>query len=146
MLSKMFGGDGKIHMYIAKASDKIVVSTYGKEQLVHAVKHLAEGGEGLAADADLAKTAAQLPAGAQWIAYVSPQGLVQWIGVFVEAMLGGQMQLPPFPASEPIGLAAKVSETGLDAEILVPGSVVAGLGQYIFAIGQIFQQGGAPLP
>jgi hypothetical protein len=79
------------------------------------------------------------------VAYVSPQGIVQWVGVFVEAMFGGEIKLPPFPASEPIGLAAKVTETGLDGEIVLPEGVVAGIGQYIGVLGQVFQ-GGPPLP
>ena len=146
LFGKMFGSEGKIHMYVAKADDETVVTAYSKEQLVRGVEHVRSGGKGLEDDADIAKTAAQLPAGAQWVAYVSPQGLVQWISVFVGAMFGGQMQLPPFPATEPIGLAAKVSQTGLDAELVLPDSVVAGIGQYIGVLGQMFQDGGVPLP
>lgn len=146
LFGKMFGSEGKIHMYVAKADDETVVTAYSKEQLVRGVEHVRSGDKGLEDDADIAKTAAQLPAGAQWVAYVSPQGLVQWISVFVGAMFGGQMQLPPFPATEPIGLAAKVSQTGLDAELVLPDSVVAGIGQYIGVLGQMFQDGGVPLP
>jgi hypothetical protein len=146
LFGKLFGADGKIHMYVAKGNDKTLVSAYGKEQLMRGVEHVRAGGAGLEADADIAKTTAMLPEGAQWVAYVSPQGLVQWIGVFVEAMFGGQTKLPPFPATEPIGLAAKVTPTGLDAELVLPEKVVAGIGQYIFTIGQMFQGGGAPLP
>jgi hypothetical protein len=146
LLGKLFGADGKIRMYVTKADEKTVVSAYDKEQLVRGVDHVRAGGEGLEADADIAKTTALLPPGAQWVAYVSPQGLVQWIGVFVESLFGGEVHLPPFPATEPIGLAAKVSASGLDAELVVPDSVVAGIGQYIAAIGQMFQDGGPPLP
>lgn len=145
LFGKMFGGEGKIQMYVAKADERNVVTAYSKEQLVRGIEHVRSGGKGLEDDADIAKTAALLPDGAQWVAYVSPQGLVQWVGVFVEAMFGGQIQLPPFPATEPIGLAAKVSETGLDAELVLPDGVVAGIGQYIGVLGQVFQ-GGAPLP
>lgn len=146
LFGKMFGADGKLHMYVAKADDKTVVSAYGKEQLVHGVEHVRAGGEGLAADADLVKTTAMLPPGAQWVAYVNPQGLVQWISVFVQGLFGGQVRLPAFAATEPIGLAAKISETGLDAELVLPDSVVGGVGQYIIAVGQMFQDGGVPLP
>lgn len=146
LLGKMFGADGKIRMYVAKADAHTVVTAYGKEQLVHAVEHIRSGAKGLEDDADIAKTAALLPAGAQWVAYVSPQGLVQWASVFVEALLGGEVKLPPFPATEPIGLAAKVSETGLDGELVLPDNVVAGIGQYIGLLTQMFQDGGVPLP
>jgi hypothetical protein len=39
-----------------------------------------------------------------------------------------------------------VSGEGADAEIVLPESVVAGIGQYINVIQQMFMQGGAPLP
>ncbi len=145
LFGKLFGTDGKITMYVTKADDHTVVTAYSKEQLVHGVKHVRSEDEGLDADADIAMTTALLPAGAQWVAYVSPQGLVQWASVFVEAMFGGEIKLPPFPATEPIGLAAKVTERSLDAELVLPAGVVAGIGQYIGVVAQIFQ-GGAPLP
>ncbi len=147
IFSQMFGGDGKMTMYVAKATDHAVVSAYSKEQLVRGVEHVRSGAKGLDDDADIAKTTALLPAGSQWAAYVNPQGLMQMVGSFMENMLGGnQFQMPPFPATEPIGLAARVSETGLDAELVVPDNVVAGLGQFIFAFGQMMQGGQVPLP
>jgi hypothetical protein len=146
IFGKLFGGDGTMRMYVAKADQRTVVTAYNKEQLLHTVQHVRSGAKGLEADADLVKTSALLPQEAQWIAYVSPQGLVQWISVFVEAIFGGQIKLPPFPATEPIGLAARVSQSGLDAELVLPESVVAGIGKYVGAVGQIIQGGGAPLP
>ncbi|REK17892.1 MAG: hypothetical protein DWQ37_05045 [Planctomycetota bacterium] len=142
---KLFGG-GNLTVYMAKATDTTVVSAYSKEQLLRGVEHVRSGAKGLESDADIAKTSAMLPAGSQWAAYLNPQGVVQMIQTFMDALLGGQVQLPPFPETEPIGLAARVSETGLDAEIVLPESVVAGIGQFIFAVGQMFQGGQVPLP
>jgi hypothetical protein len=146
LFDKMFGGDGTMHLYVAKADEHTVVTAYGKEQLLHGVEHVRSGAKGLESNADLAKTTAMLPSGAQWVAYVSPQGLIQWISVFVEAIMGGEIHLPAFAATEPIGLAARVSETGLDAELVLPEGVVAGIGQYIGLLAQMFQGGGVPLP
>lgn len=145
LLGKMFGRDGKVVMYVAKANDHVVISAYSKEQLVRGVEHIRSKAAGLDSDGDIAKTTALLPAGAQWVAYASPEGIVQLIGSFAQAMLGAEFKLPAFPASDPIGLAARVNETGLDAEIVLPENVVAGLGQFIGAVGQMFQ-GGQPLP
>jgi len=145
LLGRMFGRDGKVRMYIAKANDQVVISAYSKEQLVRGVEHIRSGGKGLEADGDIAKTTALLPPGSQWVAYASPEGIVQLIGSFAQAMLGAEFKLPAFPASDPIGLAARVNESGLDAEIVLPENVVAGLGQFIGAVGQMFQ-GGQPLP
>ena len=47
--------------------------------------------------------------------------------------------MPGFPATEPIGLAARVSATGLDAEIVLPDSVVAGIGQFVIGIQAMIQ-------
>ncbi len=141
----MFGREGKIRMYVTKANDHVVVSAYSREQLVRGVEHVRSGAKGLESDGDIAKTTAMLPAGSQWMGYANPQGVVQLIGSFMKAMLGGEFQLPAFPPSEPIGVAARVSETGLDAELVLPDDVVAGIGQFIGAVGQMFQ-GGAPLP
>jgi hypothetical protein len=145
MFSKLFGQEGKIHMYVAKATETVVVSAYSREQLVRGVEHVRSGAAGLEANADIAKTTALLPTGSQWMAFANPEGIVQLVATFVQGLLGPDFELPAFPPTEPIGLSARVSETGLDAEIVVPGSVVAGLGEFIVKVGQMFG-GGGPLP
>jgi len=144
-MDKLFGLEGKIRMLFAKANDTVVVTAYSQEQLVRGIEHVRSGAEGLEADADVAKTTAMLPSGSQWVAYADPQGVVQMIGTFMEGMFGAEMKLPSFPPSEPIGLSARVNETALDAEIVLPENFVAGLGQFILAVGQMFQ-GGGPVP
>ena len=145
IFDKLFGGDGTMRMYVAKADERTVVTAYSKEQLLRCIQHVRSGAKGLESDAEVMKTAALLPNGTQWIAFVSPQGLMQWIGEFIQALVGSQIHLPPFPATEPIGLAARVSESGLDAELVLPEGVVAGIGKYIGVVGQVIQ-GGVPLP
>jgi hypothetical protein len=144
-MDKLFGREGKIRMIFAKASDTVVVTAYSQEQLLRGIEHVRSGAAGLEADADIAKTTALLPPGSQWVAYADPQGVVQLIGTFMEGMFGAEMKLPAFPPSEPIGLAARVNKTALDAEIVLPENFVAGIGQFIFAVGQMFQ-GGGPVP
>ncbi len=138
---KLFGGDGKIHTFIAAADKETVVSAYTKEQLERAVAHVRSGGKGLEADPQIAKTAALLAPGSQWVAYISPQGLVQWVTSLLQGIIPpeAEFKLPGFPVTEPIGLAARVSPTGLDAEIVLPESVVAGVGQFIVGIQAMFQ-------
>ncbi len=144
-MDKLFGREGKIRMIFAKANETVVVTAYSQEQLVRGIEHVRSGAAGLDADADVARTTALLPSGSQWVAYADPQGVVQMIGTFMEGMFGAEMKLPAFPPSEPIGLSARVNETALDAEIVLPENFVAGLGQFIFAVGQMFQ-GGGPVP
>ena len=139
--SKLFGADGKIRTFMAAADNNTVVSAYTKEQLGRAVAHVRSGDKGLDADPQIAKTASLMAPGSQWVAYVSPQGLVQWVGTLLEGIIPAEAEfkLPGFPATEPIGLAARVSATGLDAEIVLPDSVVAGIGQFVAGIQAMIQ-------
>ena len=138
---RMFGGDGKLRTFMAAADKETVVSAYTKEQLERAVAHVRSGEKGLEADPQIAKTKALLAPGSQWVAYISPQGLVQWIGSLLQGIIPpeAEFKLPGFPATEPIGLAARVSPTGLDAEIVLPDSVVAGIGQFVIGIQGMIQ-------
>jgi hypothetical protein len=143
MFGKLFGGDGEMHAYLAVADDKTLVTAYSKELLTHAVAQVRSGKAGLETDESIAKTAVLLPEGAQWAAYLNPQGLVQWIDAFVRALPGDLgIKIPPFPASDPIGFGAKVAPAGIDAEMVLPESVVAGIGQYVGTIQQMLQGGG----
>jgi hypothetical protein len=146
IFKKMFGSDGVMHSYLTVGNDHTLVMAYSKEQLQYGVKHVRSGDEGLETDQSIASTDKLLPADPQWAAYLSPQGIVQWVDMILEQVPELDFKLPPFPASDPIGLAAKVSGEGADAEIVLPESVVAGIGQYINVIQQMFMQGGAPLP
>ncbi len=146
--SKLFGNEGVMRIYLAVADDHTVVSGYSKELLQRGVAHVRSGEVGLERDPQIARTMALLPNGVQWAAYVSPQGLLQWIDVLMREVLPAQMnfRIPPFPPSDPIGLGAKVSAAGLDAEIVLPESVVSGIGQYVGLLQQMMQGGAAPVP
>ncbi len=145
--SKLFGNEGQLRVYFTIADDHTIVSAYSKELLERGVAHVRAGTAGLEADAQIAKTDALLPKGSQWAAYVNPQGLLQWVDTLMRQLLPAEMniRIPPFPPSDPIGLAARVAPDGLDAELVLPDSVVAGIGQYVGLIQQMMQ-GGAPLP
>jgi hypothetical protein len=139
--SKLFGADGKIRTFMAAADTGTVVSAYTKEQLQRAVAHVRSGEKGLESDPQIAKTAALMAPGSQWVVYISPQGLLQWVGALLEGIIPAEAEfkMPGFPATEPIGLAARVSATGLDAEIVLPESVVAGIGQFVIGIQAMIQ-------
>jgi hypothetical protein len=139
--SKLFGEDGKIRTFMAAADKETVVSAYTKEQLERAVAHVRSGDKGLESDPQIAKTATLMTPGSQWVAYVSPQGLVQWVGTLLQGIIPAEAEfkMPSFPATEPIGLAARVSATSLDAEVVLPDSVVAGIGQFVVGIQAMLQ-------
>ncbi|MBI3836325.1 MAG: hypothetical protein HY288_00135 [Planctomycetia bacterium] len=147
-MSGIFGSEGKVRAYFAVADDTHLVSAYSKPLLQRGVEHVRSGAAGLETDPQIAQTNGLLPGGAQWAAYASPQGLVQWVDTLLRQAMPAEMKfkLPPFPPSDPIGLAAKVSATGLEAELVLPESVVAGIGQYVILVQQMIQGGQAPLP
>ncbi|HTM56188.1 MAG TPA: hypothetical protein VL175_19320 [Pirellulales bacterium] len=146
--AKMFGADGKLRAYYAAADANHVVTTYNKDQLSRAIAHLRSGKPGLEADDAIGNTGKLLTAGSQWAAYVSPQGLLATIDSLLQSFLppGSNFRIPEFPASDPIGLGAKISGTGLDGELVMPESVVAAIGRYVIQVQGLLQGGQAPLP
>jgi hypothetical protein len=146
--SKMFGADGKLRAYYAAADANHVVTTYNKDQLTRAIAHLRSGKPGLESDEAIGKTGKLLTAGSQWAVYVSPQGLLATIDSLLQGFLppGSNFRIPEFPASDPIGLAAKISGAALDAELVMPESVVAAIGRYVIQVQGLLQGGPAPLP
>jgi len=146
--AKMFGADGKLRAYYAAADANHVVTTYNKDQLSRAIAHLRSGKPGLEADEAIGSTGKLLTAGSQWAAYVSPQGLLATIDSLLQSFLppGSNFCIPEFPASDPIGLGAKISGTGFDGELVMPESVVAAIGRYVILVQGLLQGGQAPLP
>jgi hypothetical protein len=147
IFAAIFGKDGKMRAYMAAADAHMVASAYDREQLQRLVAHVRSKAAGLESDPDIAKTTKLLMAGPQWVVYLSPQGLLQSIDSVVQGILpGNNFKIPAFPATEPIGMAAKVSPTTIDAEIVLPESVVAAIGQFVLTVRGLFQGGGVPLP
>jgi hypothetical protein len=132
--------------YITVGNDKTLVMAYSKEQLKYAVEHVRSKKSGLETDESIAHTDKLLPGDPQWAAYISPQGAVAWADTILKKIPDLNINLPPFPDSDPIGLAAKVTGEGLDADLVLPDSVVAGIGQYIGVVQQMLMGGDAPLP
>ena len=70
-----------MHTYLAVVDDKTAVMAYvGVENLKRAVAAAKATGGGLAADPQIAETTTLLPKGAQWLSYIHPQGLVEFVG------------------------------------------------------------------
>jgi hypothetical protein len=145
-MQMIFGNEGVMKSYITVGTDKTLVMAYSKEQLKYAVEHVRSQKTGLETDESIANTDKLLPGDPQWAAYISPQGAVSWVDTILKQIPDLKINLPPFPDSDPIGLAAKVSGDGLDADLVLPESVVAGIGQYIGVVQQMLTGGGAPLP
>jgi len=143
MFKRMYGEDMKISMYFMAADSTHVVFSYGDpDRLTAAAAVVANPAEGLASDANLTKTAGHLPAGAQWVGYWSPEGTVAFANSFLSSMaeLGAGFQLPPMPTTPPIGLAVKVSSTGVEKEMYVPIDAVRNVVRYVTMLQMNFAQ------
>jgi hypothetical protein len=137
MLEAMFGKDAKMLAYIAPIDDTTVAISYIDADQIARVKAACQNPQAsLAADADIAQTAKLLPAGAQWVGYLSLKGGVDFVSGIAASMSGavpgGVMpNIPAFPEAPPIGFAAERSSKGLDVKIVVPGDALKGVGTYI---------------
>jgi hypothetical protein len=149
MMRLMFGSTNKVTVYVAAANETTAVLGYGTtpERVRELIELIGSGKAGLAGDTDLAATAAGLPAGAQWVAYVSPRGymgLVQRMFREMAAGMGGgpgmalpaPFSLPPFPQTPPVGVAVQASAGTLDSTLVVPSAVLKAAGQYILSLQQ----------
>jgi len=150
MMDMLFGPGGKLTAYVAAGDANTVVLSYTSlENLKRAIEAQRAAKPGLAADADIAKIAGQLPTGSQWVAYWSPKATIE-LGkqIFMAAAPPGfAPKFPEFPKTPAIGMAIKLSATGADTSLVIPAEVIAGFGQFIQQIQQMNQPGAdAPLP
>jgi hypothetical protein len=138
IMASIFGAGGKMTAYIAAADEHTIVAAYvSKENLIKGLEAAKRPSDGLAKDADIAKTAALLPAGAQWLAYISPHGVVALVGPMAkEVGPQGGPALPEFARTPPIGLAVKAAKDELDVSLVVPNAIVKGGGEYAVKVQQ----------
>ena len=153
ILDQVLGVGGQMLVYSVAADEHTVLAGVGisQERMAAALDVLKQPKKGLGEDADVAATAAMLPADAQWVAYVSPRGYIQ-LGerVAAAALKGTDMEgfsMPEFGRSPPIGFALKATPLELHAEIAVPSELVQAFGDYIKAAeNRALQPNQAPVP
>jgi hypothetical protein len=155
ILQLMFGPTNKMTAYVAVANETTVVMGYGTtpERVGEVIELVGSGKAGLAGDADLAATAALLPAGAQWVGYVSPRGylgLVQRMFREIAATMGPGGRLPfslsPFPQTPPVGVAVQASAGTLDSTLVVPSAVLKAAGEYVKTMQQAIMNPNPQIP
>ena len=149
MLQMMFGPEGKLNVYVVPIDETTIALSYVTPDNIARIKAACKNpGTSLGADADIAQTAKLLPAGAQWIAYLSPKGFVDFVGSFMMGMAGGaggaMPMIPPFPQTPPIGIGVESSAKGLDAAIVIPGGALKGVATYIQQMQHMMAPRGQP--
>lgn len=148
MMKKLFGPTGKMVAFIVPADEHTILATYTTRRLLRRSLKAVQGtAAGLAADPGVAQTAAMLPSGAQWVGYISPKGVMEYVKRVVPALKPedktgpGQTPsdafskwcagLPEFPDTPPIGFAVKAAEDGLESQTVVPAAVLKAIGAVV---------------
>lgn len=141
VIEKIYG-DGLIVGYLVAADSKNIVCAYHSEKNARkAVAALNDADATLTADAAVAKTLAALPADAQWVALLSPSGIVSVADAVLNAVTPADrttITLPPFPPSDPVGLSVSVSAEGGQKQLYIPADVLKNLAIYAIQLRMAF--------
>jgi hypothetical protein len=138
MMKLMMGQDGKLTAYIAAADATTVAMSYSEEGLTEVLDSAKNKGRSLATQEDVAQTMKLLPKESQWVGFLSPKGMLEFVKVIVQAVApGGAGQLPPFPETPPVGFGARMTPQGFDTSLVVPKETLAGISSYALMIRQI---------
>jgi hypothetical protein len=139
VLDAIFGPGGKLVATAVAVDKTTVVTAYVPPAKMKAILG-GKGKGGLAADAGVAKVAAMLPQGAQWVGYFSPRGTIDFVAKGIAQFSPGIIQLPEFPDTPPIGAGLKVGADGIDGRIVVPASTLQGIGRFIQGVKRLQDQ------
>jgi hypothetical protein len=133
-IMQLFAGpDGKLKMYVAPADEHAVVMAYtSPERLKEAIEFYKSKQPGLSADAGIAKVAAKLPAGSQFIGYMSVSGMAKMVKQMMATVPEAQAAaIPDLPDIPPVGFAAKVSPTGVESHFIVTAETLRAIGDAV---------------
>ncbi|MCI0684636.1 MAG: hypothetical protein L0Y71_21275 [Gemmataceae bacterium] len=140
MFKKLFGPDGKMTAAMAARDGQTIVMRYTKAD---GLKELLDGKtKGLADQAGALMVAKGFPpAGAQWLFYVSPKGATQFADRAVKSFLPIPINIPQFPETPPVGVAARINGQGFELHAVIPAGVVNGVGEFVDQLKQLFGGG-----
>jgi hypothetical protein len=133
IMKLMTGSSDTLNVYVAPADEHTVVMVYTSiERLKESLDFYKSKQPGLAANADVAKVAAALPAGSQIVSYVDLRGFTDMIREFVTASPGARAAvIPEFAESPPIGMALKLSPAGAEGHLVVTADTLRTIGDTI---------------
>jgi hypothetical protein len=135
LMKTIFGPDGKMRIYaVAADAETAVIGSAAEEKLAKAVTFALNGEDSLAGEWTVDATTKLLDPKAPWIALVSPQGLVAWISRGVQtwaATFGGDIKIPPFPATAPIGFSFNLASGQFHSEVVVTEETLNDIAEYV---------------
>jgi hypothetical protein len=129
------GPDQQLTIYIAPTDEHHVLMVYtSRERMKSALEFYRSQRPGLSAQPGVSKVATGLPAGSQFVAFVSLDGAAE-IGRRFAAMLpqAGLVQIPELPASPPLGVAVKISGSGVEGHLLITADTLRAVGHVVAA-------------
>ena len=127
------GPEGKFKVFVASADEHTIVMAYTSLDLLKsAIEFYKSHDPGLAADPSVAKVAAMLPTGSQLVAYVNLSGVIQAMQQFFAALPNvPAAKLPKLAPSPPLGMAAKVTATGVEGHMVITADTLRTFGDVI---------------
>ncbi len=133
MFRLMVGPEGKMKIYLAPADEHAIVMGYTSlDRLKSALEAYKSQERGLSADPGIMKVAALLPPGSQMVAYVSLSGAAKFMQLVLTAVPNiPPVRLPEFAASPPLGIAAKVTPTGVEGHFVVTVDTLRTIGDVV---------------
>jgi hypothetical protein len=135
-IESMIGTSGNLDVYLAAADSDTVVAAYvSKQRLAEALKMAKDADSQLSRDPSIVKAAAALPSGAQWIAFWSPQGTVEFVANMITKIkpeVGAK--IPEFPQTTPVAFAERLSPEAVDIDVVVPADVLKAIPEFIKSV------------
>jgi len=133
MMQMMMGPGGQMKIFLAPADEHTVVMCYTSlERLKSAIDFYKSKQQGLTSDANVVKVAAMFPRGSQFVGYFSLGGMADIVRQFTAAMPGApSAAIPDFPDSPPLGMAAKVSPSGVEGHLIVTAETLRAIGEVV---------------
>lgn len=135
----MFGGKGKMVITMVAVDKHTILTRYAPpEAMKGTLKHYKES-EHLAKDKGATRAMKLLPRDTQWALLLSPSGIVGMVSRGIqEAVPQAGFQVPAFPDSPPIGMGLRLSEGGLEWNLVLPVETQEAIGNYVQQVRQLF--------
>jgi len=133
MMQMMMGPGGQMKIFLAPVDGHTIVMCYTSlERLKSAIDFYKSKQRGLSSEADVATVAAMLPEGSQFVAYFKLGGMAKVVQQFAAAIPGARpAAIPDFPDSPPVGMAAKVSSSGVEGHLIVTAATLRAVGDVV---------------
>ncbi len=146
MMQMMMGPGGQMKIFLAPVDGHTIVMCYTSlERLKSAIDFYKSKQRGLSSDPSVAQVAAMLPEGSQFVAYVSLGGMAKVVQQFAAAIPGARpAAIPDFPDSPPVGMAAKVSPSGVEGQLVVTAETLRAIGDVVAKARGAVPAGSAP--